>query len=270
MTVMKTSVFPSPTSPLTGLTKSLMAYAASPCLPHKKVVRVLLDSASNKSLCKRNLASLLDLDGEPTDLTMHLAGGNTSTTTRENQVALRLWSLDESFSLDVKATTTKKVGLLPPMLFNPRDYSHLRGIELTEKFPVKREMSIDILLGEPYYSHLLLGGPILGEMGEPGAQRTKLGWALCATDPSGQAVPRIFRSQIEQKETMQELNAIMSSFSDLETMAVKAPPDEKEVHTAEELEALRAFQEGATFDPVDKCWVVRLPWKAGVAPSSNA
>ncbi len=171
------------------------------------------------------------LDGEPTDLTLHLAGGHRSTTTREKKVWIRLESVAGDFSTDIQVTTTKKVGMLPPMLFMPHDYPHLRDINLTEKLPVKREMSIDVLLGEPHYSHLLRGGPVLGELNEPGAQRTKLGWALCAADPSHQAGATVHRVQAEEKASMDSLNRIMAKFYDLETLGVKPPMADEEKHT---------------------------------------
>ena len=233
------------------------------------MIRILLDSGSNKSLVRRNVANYLDLTGDPTDLTMHLAGGNTSTTTREQQVALRVEHHDGSFSTVIQATTTKKIGTLPPMMFRPKAYDHLRNIPFTDKFPMKRPIGIDVLLGEPFYSHILLGSPVLGELGEPGAQETRLGWALCATDPSGMSTTRINRLQVEQKQTMDELNSIMARFSDLETIGVKPPPEEKEIYTAEELDAVRAFQDGARYDPDMKKWIVKLPWKDGVAPDRN-
>ena len=209
------------------------------------------------------------LDGEPTDLTLHLAGGHRSTTTREKKVWIRLESVAGDFSTDIQVTTTKKVGMLPPMLFMPHDYPHLRDINLTEKLPVKREMSIDVLLGEPHYSHLLRGGPVLGELNEPGAQRTKLGWALCAADPSHQAGATVHRVQAEEKASMDSLNRIMAKFYDLETLGVKPPVADEEKHTVEELAALKAFENGASFDPEAKKWTVRLPWK-DPKPETNA
>ena len=247
-----------------GQTKTLIAFCKrlDDKSNAKKRVRILLDGASNRSLCKRSLANLLEANGEPTDLTMQLAGGNVSKTTRESKVWLCLESLDGDYKIPIQVTTTKKVGMMPPINFNPKDFSHLSGLKFTEKFPVKREISIDILVGEPIYSHLLLGNPVLREMEEPGAQRTKLGWAVCAADPSSVKEKSYCYAVSKRNDqfSVDKLSVIMSKFWDLEVIGVPPPPVEESKYTAEEQAAIDSFQAGATYDKVERRWTVRLPW----------
>ena len=131
--------------------------------PQKENIYILLDGASNHSLCRRSLSNYFAIKGDPTDLTVDLCTGVSTTTTREQKIMLYLSKLDGSFTMPISVTTCKRIGSIPPRRFDPTDYDHMRDIRFTEKYPVKGENSIDILIGEPYYSHLLIGGPILGK-----------------------------------------------------------------------------------------------------------
>jgi hypothetical protein len=104
----------------TGQTKTLYVYARVPGTDLLKKVRLLLDAAANRSLCKRMIVNELQAAGVPTDLAMNLAGGNVSKTTREHTVWLNLVSLDGKYNLDVQVTTTRKIEMLPPIMYDPR------------------------------------------------------------------------------------------------------------------------------------------------------
>ena len=252
-----------------GITKSLLVYASPLDSDCKKKVRVLLDSGSNRSLCRRLVPRFLGVKGDVTDLCVQVATGLTTKTTREEQVWLRLSKLDGKFSIPVSLTTSQCIGDVDPIKFNPREYEHLRQLEFTETFPTKRSMAVDVLLGEPYYSHLLKGTPILGTLQEPGGQVTSLGACLCAADPTGNSPnPTSFTIKHTERPSLLEISQTMKKFFDLETIGVTAPNVKTCKYTAEEQDAIQRFHEGAKFDPKTRRWTVELPWK-NERPSDN-
>ena len=103
----------------------------------------------------------LDVVGDPTDLTVNLTTGLSTTTTREEKIVLQLMNVKGSFSTTIEVISCKKIGMLPAINFKPEEYEHLKQIPFHDNFPIKREMAIDLLIGEPKYSHLLCGGPVL-------------------------------------------------------------------------------------------------------------
>ena len=127
----------------------------------------------------------------------------------------------------------------------------------TDKFPVRREMSIDLLLGEPIYSHLLVGSPVLGHLGDPGAQETKLGWSLCAADPTStmERQAQCFAVQSEKTISLDKIHTVMVKFWDLEVIRVKPLTDETNEFTVEEQAAIDNFKAGAIFEEK------KMPWK---------
>jgi hypothetical protein len=137
----------------------------------------------------------------------------------------------------------------------------LRNIVFTDKFPVRREMSIDLLLGEPIYSHLPVGSPVLGHLRNPGAQETKLGWSLCAADPTSTMERQVqcFAVQSEKTISLDKILTVMVKFWDLEVIGVKPPTEQTNEFTVEEQAAIDTLKAGAMFDDEKQHWKVKLP-----------
>ena len=251
-----------------GITKSLYAYVSALDSTDKKKVRVQLDSGSNRSLIKRNIPKCLDVIGDPTDLTVKLATGVCTTTTREEKMFIKLMNVQCSFQTTIQVITCKKIGMLPAVRFNPNEYDHLKDIKFTHQFPVNHDMPIDLLIGEPMYSHLLCGSPILNDYTQPGAQETKLGWALCGAYPQTSQTISCYGIQHEEKTSLIKIANTMEKFWELEHLGITPPKSDDMKYTADEMDAIRVFNENAKYDSKAKKWTVPLPWKNG-RPESN-
>ena len=241
----------------------------------KKKIRVLLDGASNQSLCRRSLLKFFEVKGEPTDLTISVCTGLSTATTREEKVTLKLTPLHviqskchDKFSMPINVTTCKKIGMLPPRRFDPKYYAHLKNLQFTEKFPINGEMSIDLLIGEPHYSHLLMGSPILGKFEEPGAHMTRLGYAICAADPTSTTNASCYAIKHEERQSLNDISKTIEKFWSLDVMGIKPPDENSNKYTQEEEAAIKVFEEGAVFDEEKKRWTVALPWIDG-RPTNN-
>ena len=88
----------------------------------------------------------------------------------------------------------------------------MKDITFTDQFPIKRDRPIDLLIGEPYYSHLMIGGPILGKFGQPGAQKTLLGNALCASNPKSVQQNRTYAIRHDERTSLHDIEEIMKKF----------------------------------------------------------
>jgi hypothetical protein len=160
---------------------TLMCYIVSKT-GQKSKVRLLLDTACEITLIRRQVAEELGLRGKKTKLQLALAGDNLSEITQEEEIIFYLQSLDEKFkSRKLVGTTSKEVSsAVRAITFNPDQFDHLKGIEFTERYPNKAEMPIDILLDTSLVAEFQNGAAIKGSKNviTPGAQPTDLGWVL--------------------------------------------------------------------------------------------
>ena len=210
----------------------------------------------------------LDVVGDPTDLTVNLTTGLSTTTTREEKIVLQLMNVKGSFSTTIEVISCKKIGMLPAINFKPEEYEHLKQIPFHDNFPIKREMAIDLLIGEPMYSHLLCGGPVLDGYAMPGAQKTELGWALCGAMPDSSRKVSCHSIRNEERPSLIKIAETMNNFWNLQHLGITPPDANSNKYTAEEEDAIRVFEENAHYDVDNRKWTVALPWVNG-RPTSN-
>jgi hypothetical protein len=141
--------------------------------------RIFFDNGSERTFITQDFAKELGLDGPTTDLQMSLAGGHMPPPTKEKLVKFQLQSLDGSYiSPKIEAITTKEITKdLRAINIDPKDYPHLAGIAFTETYP-RKEVKVDILIGNTDYATLRKGEIIRGQLDEPIAVATKLGYIL--------------------------------------------------------------------------------------------
>jgi hypothetical protein len=141
-------------------------------------VRVLCDTGSELLLVRRKVARAMGITGKPCSLEMSLAGGQKSGVTNEEEIPLRLVSMDGNYiSAPLLAVTSKMITTpIAAVPIDPGDYSHLKKLNFTEKYPSADAREIDLMVDTSLYCDLLCKrGIIRGNMGEPCAIPTKLG-----------------------------------------------------------------------------------------------
>lgn len=171
---------------LRGLLRTCRAYLVGPD-GSKLLVRVALDCLSQEQLIRRDIAAELGLYGPPCALRMTVAGGKTTEATTESKVNFHIEALDGTYKTEpIRATTIKTIATpFDSIEFNPQDYEHMKDISFTETYPLKH-VKVDVLLGEPFYSHLECGETRRKDIQDPSAVKTKLGWVLAGNNPSQQ------------------------------------------------------------------------------------
>jgi len=143
------------------------------------LARIFLDSGSEATLMRRDLAAKLGLNGPPHRLDLLGVGGIQLPPTDEKIVTFRLKSLKGDFisgemKAYTKATLTEKIR---EIRIDPSKFEHLKNLDFTEEIPRKAD-EVDVLIGCNYYPHLMLDGIIKGRDDEPVALSTKLGYVL--------------------------------------------------------------------------------------------
>ena len=221
---------------------------------------------STITLIRRSLAKSLNLLGPDIDLSLLLCGEVKSKMTRERQVRFQISKLDGSNKLDITGVTTQKIGHLNPVLSDPKDFKHIAKVVFTESYPC-RARRISVLIGEPVYSRLITGPPILGPILTPACQPTLWGNSICGSDPKQSSKLSTFKVAADEC-SLSSIAKSLETFSSIECIGI-SPNENHQQMSAEDLRAIQRFEETAKFDPVDKCWTVPLPWKDPITKCSG-
>ncbi|UYV67775.1 hypothetical protein LAZ67_5001970, partial [Cordylochernes scorpioides] len=227
-----------------------------------KMVRVLLDSGSQKSYIRRSLAKELDLPkvGE-VKLNKFLFGGQTTGEKAHSIFYFQLDNVDEEKAFKMEALEETIIcGNISPVETGPRQWElDKKGITLTKVDNNKTE--IDILIGGDYYGQLLTG-KIEQLAGGLTAIQTVLGWTLIGNTSSER--PETSAQMVITLLTTQQR---VASLWELETIGIRDPTEvisvkEKNVLMQEKFrEKICRGQDGR--------YLVSLPWKEGIGTISN-
>ena len=101
-------------------------------------MRVLFDSASQRSYITKNVAESLALDGPSEVLSVSMLGGETSQTKKMKRVSFSLTSVQESISkpVSMEALTIDKIcAPLEPVEMSLKNYPHLQSLILADSYP---------------------------------------------------------------------------------------------------------------------------------------
>ena len=240
---------------LRGLLRTCRAYLIGPD-GSKIMARVALDCCSQEQLIRRDRAQELGLDGPPCKLSMTVAGGKHTSPTNEHKVDFRIEALDGTYQTDfVTASTIKNISTpFDSIDFSPSDYEHLQDLTFTESYPLK-DVQVDVLLGEPHYSHLECGEARKKNLYEPVAIKTKLGWVLAGNNPGEKknksVVYSILHSKVEKEIGLtdfwkQEHDGLLLEDTDL---------------TVEDKIALDQMSRISSYDRDKQKWTTGLLWK---------
>lgn len=187
-------------------------------------VRALIDQGSTANLITKRLCQALRLPlthtyvplTGPCDVKIGSIKEKTSVTIGSCH--------DQAFKSNINTYVVKTItGLRPIQLIEPKTWSHLHNLPLAD--PNFTEFTqIDILLGSITHAEIIQNGLIKGEIGEPIAQRTVLGWII-----SG-AANKVESKQINCNIMLEEasLNTQLQTFWELEEVECQKfrTPDE--------------------------------------------
>ena len=225
-------------------------------------VRVILDRGSNLVLAKKAITKKLQCNTiANVALNLSVVAGE-KINSIENVVEFELQNLrgDFVFPHKIAAITTKKVATLPPVLCNPSDYDHLRDVKFTEMYPQYNSRMIDLLIGEPYATHMLKGSIRRGLLNEPAAQDTVLGWALCGANPDDVYEAHLCVSD-EVKANIMLANVPFDFKQMWDLSNVGITPIENTGLTEEETAAVEQMVQISRYDPNERRWYTGLLWK---------
>ncbi|UYV64996.1 hypothetical protein LAZ67_3002688 [Cordylochernes scorpioides] len=227
-----------------------------------KMVRVLLDSGSQKSYIRRSLAKELDLPkvGE-VKLNKFLFGGQTTGEKAHSIFYFQLDNVDKGKAFKMEALEETIIcGNISPVETGPRQWElDKKGITLTKVDNNKTE--IDILIGGDYYGQLLTG-KIEQLAGGLTAIQTVLGWTLIGNTSSER--PETSAQMVITLLTTQQR---VASLWELETIGIRDPT---EVISVKEKNVLmqEKFREKICRGH-DGRYLVSLPWKEGIGTIPN-
>lgn len=240
-----------------GILRTCIGFIKTPFGAEKLKVRFLLDAAAEQNLITRRCAESLGLDGPCQYLQINVAGGGRSKKTQEKHVQFHIEALDGSFHSNIiEATTIPEIAqAVKPVLIHPNHFGHLKSIPFTEEYPSVGSLSVDVLIGEPLFTHLCIGSPIIRGIQEPAAQNTKLGWVLCgAHSQSEKNQPSVNATVLLTTNSPVDLR----SFWDQEHLGIILQDD---ALTVEEEEAMKLMSEVTKYNKEDKKWSTQLLWK---------
>jgi hypothetical protein len=111
--------------------------------------------------------------------------GSKSKKTNEEEIPIRLEALDGTYTTDrlIAITSNVVTTSVNPIPVCPSNFSHLRKLKFTEKYPALSGRTVDIMCDAGTFVDLLSSkkGVIRGKTHEPCAILTKLGPVLCGS-----------------------------------------------------------------------------------------
>ncbi|KRZ23332.1 hypothetical protein T4C_8592 [Trichinella pseudospiralis] len=230
----------------------------------KRLVNCLLDSASEKSLIRTDVADELELSGTPNAVTVRGVHGLSARVADSRQVRFQLGQANEETAVSTKLELTALCipnicdDLIATPLPWPREIDLPRAATLATPPCLT---SIHVLIGfDMYYRVLGRGLRIAGE-DDPIAMETIFGWILCgpkARSPAGKQDTTMVSTVTESSSAgaTEELNLLLRRFWEIDSIGVV-----QEVETNTDEDVKRKFSESVTFD--GKRYVVGLLWRAG-------
>lgn len=239
----------------TAIIRTALAFIVSPS-GNKKLCRVILDSASDTSLIRRDIAKELGLTGEKVWLSIQGAMNSNATSCSEMVTTFKLLSSEKDFlSQNIEAITVKSVAnALPALNIDVSHYQHLNGHKFSDP-PSNKEREVHLLLGEPYYSRIVTGCTVNGPIGSPGLQHSFLGKLLVGSFNNCVIQRTVF---VANKKVQNDLKDNLDFLWRLETMHIF--PSETML-TLEEVKALDLMKKVTRVDKEKGQYVTRLLWK---------
>ncbi|KAL9982837.1 hypothetical protein ACROYT_G004946 [Oculina patagonica] len=219
-------------------------------------VRVLLDSGSQRSYIRKNIAESIGLQGPSEIFSVATLGGDTSETKRLQIVPFTLSPIQGHPTGTVKMevlTIPKICNPLGPVKLNLKDNPHLQGLTFADSYP-RNSVQVDVLIGADHYYSFVTGDCKRGETPESlVAVESHLGWILTGPLESYSEHTSSMLTIVENKEVTTSLKR----FWELEAIGITETVNT--TMSQEEEYAVADLNDGLNFD--GRNYEVRLPWK---------
>ena len=246
---------------LAGISHTLICKIITPNGEH--VVRAILDDGSQISAVTETIAKKLALTGPRRSLKLGTSGGQTKIYNNQMVVQFQLASRDGKFIMDfpMEAITMPKVTPdVKPIEVNPKNYTHLKKISnFTEKLPFdhQTQRGVDLLIGEPIISYLLMKVIRGKSIDEPMATVYKIGTCISGSTGSKGDSNISAYSTIEIMDDSPE--EYLKYWFSMENIGIEDPSFSSEL-TSEEQIAETMMEKYTHYDAINKCWYTRLLW----------
>ena len=216
----------------------------------------MLDSGSQRSYIRKNIAESIGLQGPSEVLSVATLGGETSESKRFQMVRFTLSLIrgHPTEAVEMEALTLPKIcNPLGPVKLNLMDNPHLQGLTLADSYP-RNSVQVDVLIGSDHYYSFVTGICKRGE--NPGslvAVESHFGWILAGPVDSYSKHTSAMLTMVENNE----VTASLRRFWELESIGITEAVNP--AMSQEEELAVNDFNDGLNFD--GKNYEVRLPWK---------
>ncbi|XP_067047748.1 uncharacterized protein [Acropora muricata] len=219
-------------------------------------VRVLLDSGSQRSYSRKNIAESIGLQGPSEVLSVATLGGETSESKRFQRVRFTLSPIQghPKEGVEMEALTLSKIcNPLGPVKLSLMDNPHLQGSTLADSYP-RNSGQVDVLIGADHYYSFVTGTCKRGENPESlVAVESFFGWIIAGPVDSYSKHTSAMLTMVENNE----VTASLRRFCELESIGIVEAVNP--TMSQEEELAVNDFNDGLNFD--GKNYEVRLPWK---------
>ena len=245
---------------LLGLSETLICKIIT---PSGKIlsVRALIDGGSQITALKRSIATELHLKGENKTLIIGTSGAQKLKYTDQIVTYFQLASKNKKFITDfmIEAITMPQVTMdINPITINPNNHEHLKQIEFTEELPFQRNtpVKVDLLIGQPIASNLLLKIICGKSINEPAAAIYKIGACLTGASSLNKGNQVSLFSAVE---ILPETVVDIKNWFSLENLGIENPTEEDQL-TVDEQKAEDLMQQNTYYDKINKCWHTKLLW----------
>ena len=204
-------------------------------------VRIMLDSGSQKSYINRRLGSKLGLSPIATETVLIKTFGNSEASLKKCDVVQFALECQDNLTVFINAY---EVDLICGPIANQtievaqQCYPHLQGLPLADYSQGDEELEVDILIGADYYWSVVQNHVVWGELHDPVAIRTRLGYVLSGpanVANSGQSPSSVNMSHVMKTECRvveedsvsknDSLKNELGKFWDYDTLGVKERQD---------------------------------------------
>jgi hypothetical protein len=154
------------------------AILLNPDTGREMLVRILLDTASNRSYIREDACLQLELKGSNSEELRVAAFGGVQSTLTTRQVGFRIRKVDSFETFALHGNVVRDI-CQPQRSIRIGEFEHLRGLDLADPYdPRDEDMPITVLIGSDQFYDLVGDSVVRGTHG-PVAMSSKLGFLLC-------------------------------------------------------------------------------------------
>ena len=222
-------------------------------------IRILFDTASDKSYIVKRKSSLLNMKYHKENLSISGFGDRKGESGAhiirhgkiENMVNSKLFANVELVETEIITCNLKRESV-PEQFFKHR---YARGLQFAEDYSIANSDDIDVLIGLDFYWSFITGR-VRRQLNKPVLVESILGWIIQGNiESQNKQVSTMFCSS---KIHDNQLNKEIKSLFELEAIGIL--PQEKTCYNRDENLALQSFNKTSEYDKDKKQWSVGLPW----------